>query len=51
MFIREIKIKNFRGITEFQAVMTNNMLSIVGQNDVGKSSVLKAIRIFLMMTK
>ncbi|MBE2904890.1 ATP-dependent nuclease [Anoxybacillus flavithermus] len=46
MFIREIKIKNFRGITEFQAVMTNHMLSIVGQNDVGKSSVLKAIRIF-----
>ncbi|WP_053984573.1 ATP-dependent nuclease [Niameybacter massiliensis] len=46
MNIRYLKVKGFRGIDVFEAVMVNNMLTIVGKNDIGKSSVLRAIRIF-----
>lgn len=47
MLIRYLSVTNFRGIDHFEAVMNKNLLSIVGQNDVGKSSVLRAICIFL----
>lgn len=51
MFIRYIRVANFRGIDHFEAVMNNNLLSVVGQNDVGKSSVLRAICVFLEKEK
>lgn len=47
MFIRYLRICNFRGIDHFEGIMKKNILSIVGQNDVGKSSVLRAICVFL----
>lgn len=46
MLIKRIKITNFRGIKEFDVVINNNMLTIVGKNDVGKSTVLQAIKVF-----
>lgn len=46
MYIRRIHIRNFRSIDDFEAKMKGNLLSIVGQNDVGKSSVMRAIQIF-----
>ncbi|AIQ19841.1 hypothetical protein H70357_26360 [Paenibacillus sp. FSL H7-0357] len=51
LFIRYIRVENFRGIDHFEAVMNNNLLSVVGQNDVGKSSVLRAICVFLEKEK
>jgi putative ATP-dependent endonuclease of OLD family len=52
MYIRYVEIKNFRGISDFKANMSkNNILSIVGQNDVGKSSVLQALCVFFEKSK
>ncbi|QGG47629.1 ATP-dependent nuclease [Heliorestis convoluta] len=47
MSLKYIKINNFRGLDTFSASISDGMLIIVGQNDVGKSSALKAIQIFL----
>jgi predicted ATP-dependent endonuclease of OLD family len=46
MLIKKIKINNFRSIKELNAVLKNNMLTIVGKNDVGKSNVLQALKVF-----
>ncbi|RIX60055.1 hypothetical protein D3P08_00220 [Paenibacillus nanensis] len=51
MNIRYLFIKNYRGISEFKANMSKNLLSIVGQNDVGKSSVLQALCAFFEKSK
>ena len=42
MKVKKIKIKNLFGITEYEA--TGKSLEIVGENGVGKSSVIDAIR-------
>lgn len=47
MKIKEITIKNFRGIKNIQTIPLSNFSSIVGKNDSGKSIVLHAIASFL----
>lgn len=47
MIIRHIEVRKFRGLETFSAIVNEGMLILVGQNDVGKSTVLRAIRIFL----
>ncbi|WP_214630353.1 ATP-dependent nuclease [Paenibacillus agaridevorans] len=49
--IRYIRIQNFRGISEFSACMSKDLISIVGQNDVGKSTVLRALCTFFEKEK
>ena len=46
MIIHKIIISNFRGINHFESIIKGGLLSIVGQNDSGKSSILRAIRMF-----
>ena len=45
MFIEEIHIKNFRSILD-QTIKLDNMTIFVGNNDAGKSNVLKALNLF-----
>lgn len=44
--ITNILVSNFRGVNNFSASISNGMLIVIGQNDVGKSSVLQSLRIF-----
>ena len=46
-----MKLLNFRGIERFDANMKNNMLCIIGKNDVGKSAALRAVSIFFELQK
>ncbi|WP_421813017.1 ATP-binding protein [Flagellimonas sp.] len=46
MRISKIRIKNFRGYKGASEVEIGNLTTIVGKNDIGKSSVLEALDIF-----
>lgn len=50
MKLTNIKIQNFRGIEELD-IDIYNLLTLIGPNNSGKSSVLRAIQIFLEQTK
>lgn len=45
MFIKEIRIRNFRSIVKADIIL-NNLSIFVGLNDVGKSNILKALNLF-----
>jgi hypothetical protein len=45
MFIKELKIRNFRSIVKTDLLL-NNISVFVGYNDVGKSNILKALNLF-----
>jgi predicted ATP-dependent endonuclease of OLD family len=45
MFIKEIRLRNFRSILKSDLAL-NNINIFVGQNDVGKSNLLKALNLF-----
>jgi predicted ATPase len=45
MFIKELKIRNFRSLAKTD-IPLNNMSVFVGFNDVGKSNILKALNLF-----
>lgn len=47
MKIVQISIENFKGIKDKVEITTNDFNCIVGKNDVGKSTILKALDIFL----
>lgn len=51
MKIDSIKIKNFRGYKEEVKIELNDLTVFVGKNDIGKSTILEALDIFLMMEK
>lgn len=46
MKIKKIKIQNYRALSNVEANFEGGILSFIGQNDVGKSSVLYAIKSF-----
>ncbi len=45
MYIKEVRIRNFRSIVKADIVL-NNLSIFVGLNDVGKSNILKALNLF-----
>ena len=45
MFIKEIRIRNFRSIVKAD-IQLSDLTLFVGLNDVGKSNVLKALNLF-----
>jgi AAA15 family ATPase/GTPase len=47
MKIRSVTIENFRGYKNSKTVIFDDLTLIVGKNDVGKSTVLEALNIFL----
>ena len=47
MKIAKISIENFKGIKDKIEIITNDFNCIVGKNDVGKSTILNALDIFL----
>ena len=47
MILQKIIIENFKGIQEAVSLVINPFNVIVGQNDVGKSTILKALDCFL----
>ncbi len=46
MKISQVKIKNFRAYKDEQIIDFNNLTVFVGENDVGKSTILEALDIF-----
>jgi len=48
--IKKIKIKNFRSLYGLE-INVGNMLSLIGHNNVGKSNLIKAIKLFRDGTK
>ncbi len=46
MRLEAITLKNFRAFQEETTIRVGNLTSIIGRNDVGKSSVLEALEIF-----
>lgn len=51
MKIRKVRIKNFRGYEHETTIDFGNLNVFVGQNDVGKSSILEALDIFFNENK
>lgn len=47
MKLVNIVLKNYRGIKDETKIRVNNFCCIVGKNDVGKSTILKAVDAFL----
>ncbi len=47
MYIRELHIKNFRGISEMSLNFSEGLNVIVGENNTGKTAVLDALRLCL----
>lgn len=50
MNIRSISISNFRGISSTTTITLNDFCCIVGKNDAGKSTILKALDLFFNET-
>lgn len=46
MFLKSISIKNFRCFKEEVTIQIENITTLVGKNDVGKSAILEALEIF-----
>lgn len=44
--LEAVAVKNFRGYTDEQEVLIGDLTTIVGRNDVGKSTILEALAIF-----
>lgn len=51
MKIDSMKISNFRGYAGNTEIKFNDLTVFVGKNDIGKSTVLEALDIFLMKGK
>ncbi len=51
MKIHSLKLKNFRGYKDELSISFGDLTAFVGRNDVGKSTILEALDIFLMMEK
>ena len=51
MKISSVKIKNFRSYKEEIEIKFDDLTVFVGKNDIGKSTVLEALDIFLITTK
>lgn len=47
MYIKQIKLRNFQAIKEFQGSFDGNVYLVTGENELGKSTLLKAIMILL----
>jgi len=47
MYIRELKIENFRGIKELYITFNSGLNYLIGANNVGKSSILTALDLLL----
>lgn len=46
MKLVELKLKNYRSYKEETSITFNALTAIIGKNDVGKSTILKALEIF-----
>ena len=46
MKIKSVAIENFRGYQQKAVVCFENLTSIVGRNDIGKSTIMEALDIF-----
>lgn len=51
MKISKIRIKNFRGYKEISEIEVGDLTTIVGKNDIGKSTILEALDIFFNKSK
>lgn len=51
MKLKKIKLINFRGYKKFEVDFDNNFNVIIGRNDIGKSTILEALEIFLIPIK
>ncbi len=51
MILKQAVISNFRGINDPRTIHFNGFNCIVGQNDAGKSTILRALDVFLNETK
>ena len=47
MYIKQIQLRNFQAIKEFQGNFEGNVYLVTGENELGKSTLLKAIMILL----
>lgn len=51
MKLREIVLQNFRGYYNETRIPINDLTALIGQNDVGKSTILEALDIFFNQSK
>ena len=51
MKLKSISIENFRGYQDKTTINFDDLTVLVGKNDIGKSTILEALDIFLMMEK
>src|SRR5688572_26000757 len=47
LFLSNVKIKNFRNLSEFSAIFAPGLNVVVGENNIGKTNLLDAIRLAL----
>lgn len=51
MKLREVILKNFRGYYTETRIKIDNLTALIGKNDIGKSTILEALDIFLIRPK
>ena len=51
MKLREIVLQNFRGYYNETRIPINDLTALIGQNDIGKSTILEALDIFFNQSK
>ena len=51
MKLREIILQNFRGYYNETRIPVDDLTALIGQNDVGKSTILEALDIFFNQSK
>lgn len=51
MKLREIILQNFRGYYNETRIPIDDLTALIGQNDVGKSTILEALDIFFNQAK
>lgn len=49
MKLYQLKLKNFRSYKEEICIEFENLTTFIGKNDVGKSTILEALEIFLII--
>jgi len=51
MKLKSIYLKNFRAFAGETTIQVDNLTAFIGRNDAGKSTILEALDIFLMVVQ
>ena len=45
MYLKELRIQNFRGLSDFSIIFEKDMNVLIGENNTGKSTIIDAVKL------